>query len=74
MRFIKYWMLSNNAHFIASCVYICPDLDISSVPTRHTFPASEVLWVRPGSAPQDFYRGSYRGKSSSRGGTFLSRS
>ena len=39
--------------------------DYSRVPTRHTFPAIEVLWVRfgerirPGSAPQDSYRGSY---------------
>ena len=44
----------------------------SRVPNRHTFPASEVLWVRfgerirPGSTLQDSYRGSYRGSESPR--------
>ena len=54
----------------------------SLVPTRRTFPRFEVLWVpfgeriRPSSAPQGLLQGLLQGlrKSSSRGGTFLSRS
>ena len=48
----------------------------SRVPTRHTFPASEVLWVRFVERPSIRPAGLLQGlrKSSSRGSTSLSRS
>ena len=50
----------------------------SRIPTRHTFPASEVLWLRfrERIRPSGLLQGLLQGlrKSSSRGSTFLSRS